>query len=70
MMDQLIPFHKPNTKSEEWEEDGPPHSSNQTHHKMLKQVFWQFPATYDKQQIVIYLIWALPMQMSNEILIF
>jgi len=26
-MDQLIPFHKPNTKSEEWEEDGSPHSS-------------------------------------------
>jgi hypothetical protein len=31
-MDQFIPFHKPNIKSEEWEDDGPPHSSKQTHH--------------------------------------
>jgi hypothetical protein len=29
-MDQLIPFHKPNKKSEEWEDDGLAHSSNQT----------------------------------------
>ena len=31
VMDQLILFHKPNTKSEEREDDGPPHCSNQTH---------------------------------------
>jgi hypothetical protein len=31
VMNQLIPFYKPNIKSEEWEDDDPPHSSNQTH---------------------------------------
>jgi hypothetical protein len=30
MMDQLNPFHKPNKKNEEWEDDGLAHSSNQT----------------------------------------
>jgi hypothetical protein len=29
-MDQLIPFHKPDKNSEEWEDDGLAHSSNQT----------------------------------------
>jgi hypothetical protein len=29
-MDQLIPFHKPNKKSEKWEDDRLAHSSNQT----------------------------------------
>jgi hypothetical protein len=29
-MDQLNPFHKPNKKNEEWEDDGLDHSSNQT----------------------------------------
>ena len=32
-MDQLIPFHKPNKKSEEWEDDGLAHPSNQTVYK-------------------------------------
>jgi len=38
-MNQFIPFHKPNTKSEEWKDDGPSHFSNQTHPK--------FPADTD-----------------------
>jgi hypothetical protein len=29
-MDQLIPFHKSNKNSEEWEDDGLAHSLNQT----------------------------------------
>jgi hypothetical protein len=33
-MDQLIPFQKPNKNSEEWEDDGLAHSSNQTHYKV------------------------------------
>jgi hypothetical protein len=32
-MDQLILFHKPNKKSEEWEDDGIAHFSNQTAYK-------------------------------------
>jgi hypothetical protein len=35
-MDQLIPFHKPNRKSEEWEDDGLARSSNQTDYNILK----------------------------------
>jgi hypothetical protein len=31
-MDQLIPFHKPNKKNKEREDDGLPHTSNQTPH--------------------------------------
>jgi hypothetical protein len=30
VMDQFIPFHKPNKKSEELEDDGLAHYSNQT----------------------------------------
>jgi hypothetical protein len=30
MMDQFNLFHKPNKKSEEWEDDGLAHPSNQT----------------------------------------
>jgi hypothetical protein len=37
VMDQLIPFHKPNKNSEEWEDDGLAHSSNQTPYKCA---FW------------------------------
>jgi hypothetical protein len=32
-MDQLIPLHKPNKNSEEWEDDGLGNSSNQTPYK-------------------------------------
>jgi hypothetical protein len=32
-MHQLIPLHKPNKNSEEWEDDGLAHSSNQTPYK-------------------------------------
>jgi hypothetical protein len=32
-MDQLIPFYKPNKKTEEWEDDGLDLSSNQTAYK-------------------------------------
>jgi hypothetical protein len=33
VMDQLIPFHKPNKKSEKWEDNGLGYSSNQTPYK-------------------------------------
>jgi hypothetical protein len=33
VMDQLISLHKPNKKSEEWEDDELAHSSNQTPYK-------------------------------------
>jgi hypothetical protein len=45
MMDQLIPFHKPNKNSEEWEDDGLAHSSNQTPYKVLDRVRL-FPLKY------------------------
>jgi hypothetical protein len=35
VMDQLILLHKPNKNSEEWEDDGLIHSSNQTSYKVL-----------------------------------
>jgi hypothetical protein len=34
VMNQLIPFHKPNKNSEEWEDDGLAHFSNQTPYKV------------------------------------
>jgi hypothetical protein len=34
VVDQSIPFHKPNKKSKEWEDDGPPCSSNQTNPRL------------------------------------
>jgi hypothetical protein len=37
VMDQLILFYKPNKKSEEWENDGLTHSSNQTPYMLLAQ---------------------------------
>jgi hypothetical protein len=40
MMNQLIPFHKPNKNSEEWEDDGLAHSSNQTPYKCPTHIKW------------------------------
>jgi hypothetical protein len=38
-MDQLIPLHKSNKKSEEWEDDGLAHSLNQTVYQWI-QIWW------------------------------
>jgi hypothetical protein len=39
VMDELILFHKPNKNSEEWEDDGLAHSSNQTPYKLVSYMF-------------------------------
>ena len=54
-MDQLIPFHKPNTKSEEWENDGPP----QTKHTLTQvvELFDPFRGSWD-QDMVCDMFWG------------
>jgi hypothetical protein len=39
VIDQLIPFYKPNKKVRS-EDDGPPHFSNQTHCKCVMCLIW------------------------------
>jgi hypothetical protein len=45
VMDQPILFHKPNKNSEEWENDGLAHYSNQTPHKFSGMILFSLVLT-------------------------